>query len=298
MLGWLQKSHDVGALIARKQYRRAIQILEKRLEKESGSVHLRQLYADALWYDGRKQEAVEVLGTLVDEFADSGFVTKGIAVLKKIQRIDPEHDQATHRMERLIQVREAQSGLIERPTAEQLAQPMDPVDRPPRLDPRHSEGGRDQPPPPIMTSEVVLSELWFEEAAEEREDFQWSPLFRDFSKSELATFLGNLRLLVKKPGSIVYSQGQPGNSLFVLANGQVRVYARQDDQSHDQLKVLQEGAVFGKTSVLTGGARHHTVTAASECELLELDKETFDDIARHHPRVRQIFQQLYDKDPD
>lgn len=294
MLGWLQKSHDVGALIARKQYKRAIQILEKRLAKESGSVHLRQLYADALWYDGRKQEAVEVLGTLVDEFADSGFVTKGIAVLKKIQRIDPDHDEATNRMERLIQVREAQSGLIQRPTAEQLAEPLEP----PSLGDRRSEGDSGGPPPPVMTSEVVLSELWFEEAAEERADFQWSPLFRDFSKSELVTFLGNLRLLVKKPGSIVYSQGQAGNSLFVLANGQVRVYARQDDRSHEQLKVLQEGAVFGKTSVLTGDARHHTVTAASECELLELDKATFDDIARHHPRVRQIFQQLYDKDPD
>lgn len=285
MLGWLQKSHDVGALIARKQYRRAIQILEARLKKEPDSVHLRQLYSDALWYDGRKQEAIDVLGSLVDEFADSGFVTKGIAVLKKIQRIDPEHPEAASRMSRLIQVREAQSGLIERPTARQLAE----------ADVKPDRGG---PPPAATTSETLLSELWFEEAAEEREDFQWSPLFKDFSKHELATFLGNLRLLVKKSGSIVYSQGQAGDSLFVLSSGQVRVYERLNDHSHEQLKVLHEGSVFGKTSVLTGGPRRHTVTAASECELLELDKATFDDIVLHHPKVRQIFQELYEKDPD
>lgn len=289
MLGWLQRSHDVGALIARKQYRKAIQILKERLKKEPGSVHLRQLYSDALWYDGRKQEAIDVLGSLADEFADSGFVTKGIAVLKKIQRIDPEHPEATTRMGRLIRVREEQSGLIDRPTPQQLAgeEPK-----------RDGSSPRGPAPQPMLTSEMVLSDLWFEEAAEEREDFQWSPLFTGFSKNELATFLGNLRLLIKKPGSIVYGQGQFGDSLFILASGQVRVYRRLEDQSHEQIKVLVDGAVFGKTSVLTGGTRRHTVTAACECELLELDKATFDDITGHHPRVREIFQELYERDPD
>lgn len=287
MLGWLQKSHDVGALIARKQYRKAIQVLKDRLKREPDSVHLRQLYSDVLWYDGRKQEAVDVLGSLADEFADNGFVTKGIAVLKKIQRIDPEHPEATTRMGRLIKVREEQSGLIDRPTAQQLATSTS-----------ARENRRGPMPPPVLTSEMVLSEHWFEEAAEEREDFEWSPLFSDFTKNELATFLGNLRLLVKKSGSIVYGQGQPGDSLFILASGQVRVYRRLEDQSHEQLKVLADGAVFGKTSVLTGGPRRHTVTAVDECELLELDKPMFDDIARQHPKVREIFQQLYERDPD
>ncbi len=294
MLGWLQKNHDVGALIARKQYRKAIQILEGRLKKEPHSVHLRQLYSDALWYDGQKQEAIDVLASLVDEFADNGFVTKGIAVLKKIQRIDPDHSMAATKMSRLIEVRREQSGLIDRPTAEQLASPLQIDQRSDRRAQRADQKG----PPPIMTSEMVLSELWFEEATEEREDFQWSPLFGDFTKSELATFLGNLRLLIKKPGSIIYSHGQAGHSLYVLANGQARVYRRLEDQSHEQVKVLAEGTVFGKTSVLTGGPRRHTVTAATECELLELDKPTFDDIASHHPRVRQIFQELYERDPD
>lgn len=293
MLGWLQKNQDVGALIARKQYRKAIQVLENRLKKEPHSVHLRQLYSDALWYDGRKQEAIDVLASLVDEFAENGFVTKGIAVLKKIQRIDPEHSMAATKMSQLVEVRREQSGLIDRPTAEQLAAPPQ-ADRRPGRRQRPDQDG----PPVMLTSETVLSELWFEEAAEEREDFQWSPLFGDFTKSELATFLGNLRLLVKKPGSIIYSHGQAGNSLYVLANGQARVYRRLEDQSHEQIKVLAEGTVFGKTSVLTGGPRRHTVTAATECELLELDKPTFDDIAEHHPRVRQIFQELYERDPD
>lgn len=295
MLGWLQKNQDVGALIARKQFRKAIQILEERLKKEHRSVHLRQLYADALWYDGRKQEAIDVLASLVDEFADNGFVTKGIAVLKKIQRIDPEHSMAAIKMSRLIEVRREQSGLIDRPTAQQLAE--DSTDSGPG-DGREPEGDRRDGPPPMRTSEMVVSELWFEEATEEREDFQWSPLFRDFTKSELATFLGNLRLLVKKPGSIIYSHGQAGSSLFVLASGQARLYRRLDDQSHEHVKVLMEGTVFGKTSVLTGDPRRHTVTAATECELLELDKPIFDDIAHHHPRVRQIFQELYERDPD
>ena len=280
MLSWLQHDDDVGALLARKRYRKAIQVLERRLQAEPGSVHLRQLYADALYYDGQIDQAIGVLLNLVDEFTQSGFVAKGIAVLKKIQRLEPEHPHLDRRLAELMGHGEPT------PAARSAVRPVSPP-RPGEL-PRADPHGK----PPLSTSKVVLSDLWFEEAAEGRREFQWSPLFSDFSKEELASFFGNLRLLVKMPGSIIYTEGQTGESLFVLATGFVRLYRRQGDGSNEQVMLLRDGDLFGKSTVLEGGPRRHTTVAASECELLELDKETFDGIAQTHPEVSRSLRNM------
>ena len=44
--------------------------------------------------------------------------------------------------------------------------------------------------------------------------------------------------------------------------------------------------------VLSGKARTATVTAASRCELLELDRPTLDGIAARHPHVMQVLQEF------
>ena len=46
--------------------------------------------------------------------------------------------------------------------------------------------------------------------------------------------------------------------------------------------------------MLTGRPRSATVTAASACELLELDVPTLDGICATHPRVRELLQQFHD----
>lgn len=263
MLSWLQGHNELSALLARKEYARVIEILERLLGEEPESVHLRQLYSDVLWYRGESERAVAVLLGLVDDLTRDGQVAKSIAVLKKIQRIDPDDSQITAKLAALVRNRE------EAPAEE----------------PRDSPPGRVEDPR-AMTSELVLSRDWFAEAAKETSQFQWSPLFEDFSPNELTAFFGNLRLLIKKSGSIIFTEGQPGNSLFVLASGSVRVYRRTPDGGNEQVAVLEDGEVFGKPSVLSGVQRTRTFVAASECQLLELDKVTFDGVASAHPQVR------------
>lgn len=280
MLSWIG-TKDVNQLIARGQYARAIKLLEERVAEDPKSVHLRQLLADVLARDGRKRRAVEVLEELVKEYAEEGFLTKAIAVVKKVQRIDPEQSDADEMLDTLIQ----------------LQQKSAPVFSPP---PQSAEVPISSAPPPerrigdpFKTSTLVLSEVWFDEAVDRRRDFNWSPLFRDFNKSELAALVGGLRLLVKQPGSIVFSEGEPGASLFVLANGRARVYRRDATGHNDQIAVLREGEIIGIHSVLGDAVRTATITAITECELLELDKEIYEDIAATFPRIRKLVEELH-----
>jgi len=282
MLGWLQGKQDVNRLIAKGQYPKAIKILEKHLKGEPDSIHLRKMLADVLERDGQKRRAIEVLEGLVQEFSGDGFVTKAIAVLKKIQRIDPEQSDAEIMLDTLVRIRRKDKNL---PTLD--------IRRPERrgvtaADPDEIDDG-------MVTSVIMPSEFWFEDAAEGRDDFNWSPLFNDFSKDELAAMIGGLRLLIKKPGSIIYTQGEPGDSLFVLSSGAARVYEKDEVGHNEQVAVLREGGVFGTPSVLKGARRGRTITAVSECELLELDRATFQNITASYPRVAKLVLELHRK---
>ncbi len=309
MLSWLQGNKDVNRLIARGQYPKAIKVIQKHLREDPKSVHLRKMLADVLERDGQKRRAIEVLEELVQEFSSEGFVTKAIAVVKKVQRIDPEQTDAEEMLDTLIKIRSKN-----RPPAKARVTPLPDIPPPPKggqtLGP--PKGGKMQGPPKpglrlnepapppeadvgLETSFLKLSDFWFEEAVEGRDGFNWSPLFNDFSKTELAAMVGGLELLVKKPGSIVYTEGEPGDSLFVLSSGSVRVY-RQDEIGHnDQLAVLTEGEVFGTPSVLFAKPRNRTIIAVTECELLELERATFEGIAKAHPRVAQLVRELHEE---
>src|SRR6266545_4837230 len=95
------KSEDVMALIARKSYAKAIEALRVQIEANRHDPRLRMQLADVLVLAGKGREAVGILTPLADEFAQEGFAAKAIAVLKKIQKVDPGHRDVDARLDLL-----------------------------------------------------------------------------------------------------------------------------------------------------------------------------------------------------
>lgn len=248
---------DVDSLIARKQYGKAIEQVEAELRRSPRSVRLRQLLADLLARQGESERAVEILQCLADEFSSQGFVAKAVAVLKKIQRIAPGHPDVAGRLAELVKER---------------------------------RGGTGPPAAADVTTTAALPPEEEEAAAEGREApaYHYSPLFSDLSESELTAVVGGLELRVEPPGAILLTEGEPGDSLFILTTGWARVYRRDEAGRNHQVGMLEEGDFFGEAALLTGGVRTATVTAASDCELLELSQKTFDELVIHYPRIAQV----------
>ncbi len=290
MLSWLQGDQDVYALIARKNYPKAVKLLRQQLRKKPQSVHLRQLLADVFTQTGEREQAIGILEPLVDEFVAEGFMAKAIAMLKKIQRIDPERSDIDVKLAALIEGKDV--GTTESPVPlilEHLEDTRDDL----TLTPTETTGSLSEPP--MVTSEFRAD--WFEEAVEQRQDFHWSPLLAGFTREELAALIGGLRLLVKNPGAIIYGEDEPGSSMFILASGKARVYRRDGTGHYAQVDVRQEGDFFGEASVLTLSNRRFTVTAITECELLELDRVTFDYLSKRFPKVYENIQPLHNSRP-
>jgi len=121
-----------------------------------------------------------------------------------------------------------------------------------------------------------------------------SPLFSGFSRDELVAVIRGLRLLAFEPGDIVLTEGDPGDSLFVLTEGRVKAFVRDAEKRRQILmRELREGDFFGEISILSGKARSATVTAATRCEMLELDRATLDQITQSYPNVRQVLEEFY-----
>src|SRR5688572_8798319 len=94
---------DVAALIAKKDYARAIALIRKQLETQKHDSRLRLQLGDLLFLAGKQKEAVAILSPLADEFAREGFAAKAVAVLKKIQKIDPLQRGVDAKLASLIQ---------------------------------------------------------------------------------------------------------------------------------------------------------------------------------------------------
>jgi CRP-like cAMP-binding protein len=69
---------------------------------------------------------------------------------------------------------------------------------------------------------------------------------------------------------VLCREGQAGHQFFVVVEGQARVTMRERE-----IATLGPGGFFGEMSLLDGGPRIATVTAATPMKLLVLDRREF-----------------------
>ena len=296
---WLTGGDDVAELIAKRNFGRAATVLRSQLAKDPANASVRQQLADVLALDGKTYEAVELLWKLADDYASSGFVGKAIAVLKKVQRLDASLTKVEEKLARLVKQKDEETTLsytiragAMRRRADLEAAPTPPTLTPPPA--RGPDSGRfvfdlesEEAPPPEEAAETAPRSLHpiGEEAAL---GMVASPLFSDFSSEELVEVIKGLELLSYEAGDVIVAEGAPGDSLFVLTTGTVKAFVKDPDGHYHKVREMYEGAFFGEVSILTGKPRSATITAATPCELLALDRAALESIAERQPNVMTI----------
>jgi len=81
-------------------------------------------------------------------------------------------------------------------------------------------------------------------------------------------------------GEQVFAKGEPGDSLYAIVQGRVRV------QDGDRvLNDLEEGDVFGELALLDPEPRMASVTALEATRLLRLEQAPFQELIRQQPEV-------------
>jgi len=99
------------------------------------------------------------------------------------------------------------------------------------------------------------------------------PLFSFLDEDAFVSVLEGLQLKRFVAGQKIIEEGRPGDSFFILAEGNVEV-TRDVKGRPIPLARLHDGAVFGEMALISQAPRTATVTAMEDCDLLELSRES------------------------
>ena len=94
-----------------------------------------------------------------------------------------------------------------------------------------------------------------------------------------------LTLVRLAPNQTLFQQGDPGDSLYVLVQGQLLITLQNPDGSTTIIDEAKPYQVIGEMALLTGQTRSATVTALAASALVKLAKADFERLERHHPAI-------------
>ena len=331
-------SDQVQDLIAKKNFSKAVEVLRAQTQAKPHDRRLRLQLADVYVMAGQDRQAIPVLMTLADQEASDGFAAKAIAILKRIEKIEPGRRDVEERMAKMIQDKSrrtlnvpkpanlppvSSSGMnfgfeeidssseIELGVAAPASEPIPSFDAgpafdaPPPLDflpePVAVAAPEPAPLPPPAAAPAPAADLVAEfddsfavepEAAAPAKPGLSTPLFDGFSPEELVAVMRGLELVSFEAGDVIVAEGAAGDSMFILTTGRVKAYVKSPKGKSMKVQEFEEGDFFGEIAVLTGKPRTATLTAAVDCECLELSRANLDEITKTHPGVREVLKKF------
>lgn len=110
-------------------------------------------------------------------------------------------------------------------------------------------------------------------------------LFHQLPPEEIQTLLPYISQRTFKKGSVIITQGEPGDSLFLIEQGEVEII----DQKHGDKKIATLAAddVLGEMALVTGEPRSATAVAATDTRVWMILKEHFDKILSTSPKLAE-----------
>jgi voltage-gated potassium channel len=110
------------------------------------------------------------------------------------------------------------------------------------------------------------------------------PLFRNLGAPALAEIARLLKVQNCSRDATIVRQGQPGDSMFFIAEGEVEVRA-----GEARIR-LRPGQFFGEMALISGAPRNATVVAVTPARLLRLDVVDFRELAARQPELLQVIE--------
>ena len=92
------------------------------------------------------------------------------------------------------------------------------------------------------------------------------------SLSEMSSLLNKRKFPI---GKNIMTVDQPGETVYILLQGSVKIYVDQVDGSEVILAFLGPGDTFGELSLVDSAGRSASVVALEECNCLAMDRSSF-----------------------
>lgn len=114
---------------------------------------------------------------------------------------------------------------------------------------------------------------------------QRSPLFSNLSDEAFNRVVSVAAQRSFGSGELVFSQGDPGDALYAVVSGRIRISAGTPEGKEIFLNIMEAGDTFGEIALLDGGARSATATAIAPSELVSVRREPLFALLEREPRL-------------
>jgi predicted acylesterase/phospholipase RssA/CRP-like cAMP-binding protein len=110
-------------------------------------------------------------------------------------------------------------------------------------------------------------------------------LLGEFDAGALQDLQSELEWYQLSHGEILFSQGDPGEAMYIVVNGRLRIVAVLPDGSESELDEIGAGEIVGEFALITGEARTATVYAIRQTHLVRLSQPLFTRLVARHPQA-------------
>jgi CRP-like cAMP-binding protein len=112
------------------------------------------------------------------------------------------------------------------------------------------------------------------------------PFFAGLDPGTLERVAAGMRARRFRRGEVIFHLGDPGDALFVVLTGDVKISLPSDTGDEAILATLGPGVVFGELALLDGAPRSATATAMSPTETVVLPRDRFRELIATEAGVR------------
>lgn len=110
-------------------------------------------------------------------------------------------------------------------------------------------------------------------------------LFRHLNLDQLSLIARKMVPQNFQAGEIIFTEGSLGDILYVITSGTVKIIRQSLNSPPQEIAKLSVGEYFGEMNLLDDLPHTATVIAETDCTLLALQKNSFDQVIQQHPQI-------------
>ena len=119
----------------------------------------------------------------------------------------------------------------------------------------------------------------------DHETVRRAPLFAGLDEEAAESLIKQMSAKHMERGDVLFHEGDPGDRLYVIGEGKVKLGRSSVDGRENLLAILGPGEMFGELSLFDPGPRTATATAVAETQVLALSTEQLREYLQGRPQV-------------
>lgn len=139
-------------------------------------------------------------------------------------------------------------------------------------------------PPQINRGKGTMSQIEF---------LRETALFAGMKTADLETIAADIIPRTFRQGEVIFHEGDPGQMLYLIQSGQVRIFVSGSDGSETSVILFgRPGEIFGELAITDGMPRSATAVALDQTVLYTMSRENFRQHTLRYPQLALNFMKV------